>query len=206
MQIQGYDKNSCSSALMLIDLQVDYVSGGDLLEGQTSRMLAAFPDLPANVAGVLQICRAAGMHVVHVRGQDSSTASKWLPWWTKLHKKGAGGGNAGPAEPWAAEVPGEPVFIKHTYDAFMSDEESEALMQHLRFLNIKRLYMCGCLTKACVGFSANSAFTLGFEVFVLGDCCADRSKEHHDAYLQMYDGYHLKVISGRDILNADTCK
>jgi len=54
-----------------------------------------------------------------------------------------------------------------------------------------------------VGFSANSAFTLGFKVFVLGDCCADRCKEHHDAYLQMYDGYHLKVIRGRDIFNGE---
>jgi nicotinamidase-related amidase len=197
-------QSSSSSALMLIDLQMDYVSGGDLLQGQTSPMLAAFPDLPANVEHVLRICRAAGMHVVHVRGQDSAAASKWLPWWTELHGEGAGAGLASPAEPWAAEMPGEPVFVKHTYDAFMSGDASAALLQHLQSLGIKRLYMCGCLTKACVGFSANSAFTLGFEVFVLGNCCADRCKEHHNAYLQMYDGYHLRVMSGRDILSAET--
>ena len=35
-----------NSALVLIDLQVDYISGGDLIEGQESTLLKAFPELP----------------------------------------------------------------------------------------------------------------------------------------------------------------
>jgi len=191
--------NPGCSALLLIDLQTDYVSRSDLLQGQVSPMLAAFPELPGNVERVLRTCRARGIPVVHVRGRDSATDSKWLPWWSQLHGEGAGAGNAGPAEPWAREIAGEQVFVKHTYDAFMSDHMTRDLLAHLHGLNVKRLYMGGCLTKACVGFSANSAFTLGFEVYVLADCCADRCREHHDAYLQMYDGYHIKVIDSHDI-------
>ena len=40
---------------------------------------------------------------------------------------------------------------------------SERLLDHLRKLGARRLYFAGALTKACVMFSANSAFNLGFE-------------------------------------------
>ena len=40
---------------------------------------------------------------------------------------------------------------------------SKRLVEHLQSMGAKRLYFAGALTKACVMFSANSAFTLGFE-------------------------------------------
>ena len=40
---------------------------------------------------------------------------------------------------------------------------SKRLVEHLQSVGAKRLYFAGALTKACVMFSANSAFTLGFE-------------------------------------------
>ena len=187
---------------MLIDLQTDYVSGGDLLAGQESAMLQQFPDLPVSVAKMLAAARSEGVPVVHIRGKDSAdhSISKWLPWWNTIHGEGAGAGKAGAAEPWAAEQDGEPVFVKHAYDAFHSDEVTVALLKHLYDLGIKRLYMGGCLTKACVGFSANSAFTLGFEVILIEDCCADRSREHHEQYINMYDGYHMKVMKSDEAI------
>jgi nicotinamidase-related amidase len=188
------------SALMIIDLQTDYISGGDLVEGQTSPLLAAFPELPVNVERLLAQARAANTPIVHIRERDSEDTSKWLPYWDKLHPPGGvGAGSKCVAEPWAAELEGEPVFIKHCYDAFMSGAASEALLAHLRSLDIERLYMCGARTKACVMFTANSAFTLGFEVCVVGDCCADRSREHHDAVLSTYDGYHIAVVQSADV-------
>jgi nicotinamidase-related amidase len=189
---------------MVIDLQVEYVSGGDLLNGQSSGILDAFPELPANVASLLAKSRAANLPIVHIRGRDHPESSKWLPWWNKLHTVGAGAGTTCLAEPWACEIPGEPVFIKHAYDAFASDEVTVELLGHLRKLGIKTIYMAGCLTKACVMFTANSAFTLGFEVYILSDCCADRSREHHDAVLQMYDGYHIKVVTRHDIPTTES--
>ena len=120
--------------------------------------------------------------------------------WDKLHPPGGVGFGAVCApEPWASEQPGEPVFVKHTYDAFLSGKPSELLLKWLREQSITRLYMCGALTKACVMFTANLAFTLGFEVCVVADCCADRSREHHDAVLSVYDGYHIKVVDSTDI-------
>ena len=64
-----------------------------------------------------------------------------------------------------------------------SGEMSERLLDHLRKLGARRLYFAGALTKACVMFSANSAFNLGFEarknsIFIysrLGSSKSDKS-------------------------------
>jgi ureidoacrylate peracid hydrolase len=87
------------------------------------------------------------------------------------------------------------VIYKHTYDAFWSTDIHAHLQKH----GIKRLFFSGCLTKACVMFTANSAFSHGYDVYILDDCCADRSKADHDAVLQAYNGYHIKVINSSDI-------
>lgn len=188
-----------SSALVVIDLQTDYITGGDLVDGQVSPLLEAFPDLPCNVERLLARARSTDVPVVHVRQRDCAKRSKWLGWWDALHPPGGiGAGSECEAEPWAAERPGERIFVKHTYDAFLSGESSEALLAHLRGLGIRRLYLCGALTKACVMFTANSAFTRGFEVCVVEDCCADRSREHHDNVLRLYDGYHMRVVDTED--------
>ena len=74
--------------------------------------------------------------MVHVRERDTARASAWLPWWNELHpppprtaEEGRGGGalhvGAGTVcapEPWAAERGDEPVFVKHTYDAFLRED------------------------------------------------------------------------------------
>mmetsp|Transcript_2606 Transcript_2606/g.4745 ORF Transcript_2606/g.4745 Transcript_2606/m.4745 type:complete len:208 (-) Transcript_2606:188-811(-) len=184
------------SAVMIIDLQVDYVSGGDLIEGQTSPLLQEFPDLPTNVAALLARAREKNIPVIHIRERDCHNKSVWLPWWDKLHPRSGpncGLGVEAVAEPWSKEEGEEAVFIKHTYDAFQSGEVSIHLQEHLKSLGVKRIYMAGCLTKACVMFTANSAFTLGYEVVVVGDCCADRTRQHHQAALDLYDGYHIRV-------------
>ena len=151
-------------AVLIIDLQVDYISGGDLVAGQTSSLIQAFPDLPANVAALLESARAQGAVVGHVRQIDSVVKSKWLPWWDKLHPGGVGAGVAAVAEPWAAERAGEPVFTKATYDAFLGGAVTDELLAFLEAQGVSRIYFAGALTKACVMFSANSAFTYGFEV------------------------------------------
>ena len=47
------DEHERMEVVMLIDLQVDYISGGDMLRGQRSPLLEAFPELPNNVATLL---------------------------------------------------------------------------------------------------------------------------------------------------------
>ena len=104
-----------SAAVLVIDLQQDYISGGDLVEGQTSPLLQAFPELPKNVETMLASARAAGIPVVHVREVDAVEDSVWLQWWNKLHsptngENHVGAGVRATAEPWAAEQGDEQVL------------------------------------------------------------------------------------------------
>jgi nicotinamidase-related amidase len=70
------------SALMLIDLQVDYISGGDLIEGQDTTLLDTFPELPINVTKILSLAREQeDVEVIHVREKDQDAdSSTWIPW------------------------------------------------------------------------------------------------------------------------------
>ena len=192
-------EHNMKAAVVLIDFQVDYISGGDLIEGQVSTLLQNFPELPRNVSELLNRARDQSICVIHIRERDCEVKSTWLPWWDKLHPRddseSCGLGKEALPEPWARDVDGEEVFIKHTYDAFQSGDVSREIEDYLRNNNIQRLYFAGVLTRACVMFTANSAFNLGFEVFVISDCCADRTREHHDMALQLYDGYHIKAVS-----------
>ncbi|MGI0115850.1 isochorismatase family cysteine hydrolase [Zooshikella sp. RANM57] len=187
-----------NSAVVIIDVQSDYISDTTtLLDQQQISLFEQFPKFPEKVNLLLFNARKNKVPVIHVREKDDNQISTWIPWWNKLHPPGNIALGEGTPEPYAKELNNEKVFIKWTYDLFHSvGDEFEA---YLKNNNIKRLYMCGVLTKACVMFSANSAFCKGYEVYILEDCCADRSKDHHEAILNIYDGYHLKVISSNEL-------
>ncbi|WP_163831654.1 isochorismatase family cysteine hydrolase [Spartinivicinus ruber] len=183
-----------NSAVVIIDVQTDYISNTTtLLEQQKTSLLDQFPEFPDKICLLLKNARNNKVPIIHIREKDNSQKSTWISWWNKLHPPGNVALGEGSPEPYAKELNNEKVFIKWTYDLFHSiGDEFEA---YLKDNNIKRLYMCGVLTKACVMFSASSAFCKGYEVYVLEDCCADRDRAHHDAVLNIYDGYHIKVIN-----------
>ncbi|MBU2709629.1 isochorismatase family cysteine hydrolase [Zooshikella harenae] len=187
-----------NSAVVIIDVQSDYISDTTtLLDQQQASLFEQFPEFSEKVNLLLFNARKNKIPVIHVREKDNCQKSVWLPWWNMLHPPGNIALGEGTPEPYAKELNNEKVFIKWTYDLFHSvGDEFEAYLKHN---NIKRLFMCGVLTKACVMFSANSAFCKGYEVYILEDCCADRNKAHHDAILNIYDGYHLKVISSNNL-------
>jgi len=182
------------SALILIDLQTDYVS-------KHKNLLKDFPNLPKNVTSLLAQARIDNMPIIHIYEIDSTNTSLWIPWWKVLHSGDClmGEGNA---EPWAQKQSNEIAFFKDTYDAFLSSTIGDELEKHLKSLNITRVFMCGVLTKACVMFTANSAFTKGFEVFIIEDCCGDSTYKDHKTVLDLYNGYHIKVVESSFIFNS----
>jgi nicotinamidase-related amidase len=270
------------AALMLIDLQKDYISGGDLVAGQASPLLEEFPELPGNVERLLARARdraTSPAPLVFLAGPGPARATgdarrarararqrgrlgvaalvgRAPPAGRRRIRLGLsppspasrGAGSPGRAGTQASPSPGRrsatasrsssstrspPAFFfflffrpatrARRYDAFLSGDCSTRLRAHLAATGVRRLYVCGALTKACVMFTANSAsplprrvffsspfrrsswdaarrFTLGYEVCVVADCCADRSRAHHDAVLSVYDGYHVRVVQSGDVV------
>ncbi|MBN1426437.1 cysteine hydrolase [Candidatus Fermentibacteria bacterium] len=74
-----------------------------------------------------------------------------------------------------APLPGEYVFRKTTYDAFLGTGLEDALRQ----AGVTQVLVTGVLTHMCVETTARSAFCRGFEVYVPVDATASREEAHH---------------------------
>ena len=180
-------------ALVVVDVQPVWWT-------HSERVCTQFPNLPRTLSGLLRRWRAAKMPVVHVRSMY--TLSPHVALIERLNPSLAGGlsPNNSEAEPWAREMPGEPVVLKSCFDGF----KDTGLQQVLSELGVSRVYMCGLITSACVLNTAFGAFHRGYEVAMVSNCLADRSKERHDATLALYDGYTFRVcIAAEDGLSED---
>ena len=139
------------SALVLIDCQMEYVTGALALPGVGAALEEA--------ARVLALARAEGVPVVHV-----------------VHHGRSGGGLFDPEGEFAAiarqvaPMPGEPVIIKTMPNAFAGTGLDEQLKEFDR----SDLIMVGFMTHMCISSSARAASELGYRATVVADAAATR--------------------------------
>lgn len=141
------------TALLLIDIQLDYFEGG------------AFPLDPAqretairSGAALLEVARANGALVVHVRheGEGSPFLRKGTPG-TAIH-------------PSVAPLPTEIVVTKGWPNSFRGTDLEDILRSH----GIERLVVGGMIAWMCVQSTVRAAADLGFEVLLVPDMVASR--------------------------------
>jgi nicotinamidase-related amidase len=176
-------------ALVLVDIQKDYFSGGaHPLEG---------PEAAATAAGrLLEAFRNAGEPVVHVRHLwDEEEATFMRP------------GTAGiEIHPAVAPLDGETVIEKAHPNSFLETP----LEEHLRSVGANELVVCGMMTSMCVDATVRAAVDLGFDTTVAHDACATCELEFgdrvipagsvHAAFLAaLADGY-AAVVATDDIV------
>jgi nicotinamidase-related amidase len=77
--------------------------------------------------------------------------------------------------PELSPAPGEPVFLKSTYDAF----HGTGLEGYLRGAGATQVLVTGVLTQLCCETTARTAFVRGFEVYIAADATATSSEELH---------------------------
>ena len=87
---------------------------------------------------------------------------------------------------WGAEIheavkprEGEPVVTKRAVSAFAASD----LEKILQASDIKTLVLTGVATNFVVEGTAREAADRGYNVVVVGDCCASMSQEAHDSAL-----------------------
>ena len=141
-------------ALLLVDIQNDYFSGGTMeLVGslqageQAGKLLRAF--------------RRRGLPVIHIQHVSKRPgATFFLPGTVgmRIHA------SVVPAE-------GETVFQKHYPNSF----RDTLLLEHLRSLQITQLAIAGMMTHMCIDTTVRAAFDLGFQCQLAHDACATRS-------------------------------
>jgi ureidoacrylate peracid hydrolase len=173
------------TALLLVDMQVDFASSDGAL-GQGGTDMTAAQAAIRNAAMLADAARAAGVPCLFARlittpGDETDMLRAWNmrrghegdP---PLCRKGTRGAEFVGPRPLAHEA----VFTKRRYDAFAGTN----LDAHLRGLKRDTLVIGGLTTECCVDSTARDAFERDYHVFIASDGVAAYEKDLHDAALK----------------------
>jgi nicotinamidase-related amidase len=89
--------------------------------------------------------------------------------------------------------PGDVVITKQRASVFFGTP----IMAHLTQLGVRSIVMCGESTSGCVRASAVDAFSHGFQVTLVEECCFDRSDISHK--VNLFDMHHKYC----DVMHVD---
>lgn len=89
--------------------------------------------------------------------------------------------------------PGDVVITKQRASAFYGTP----LLTHLTQLGVKSIILCGESTSGCVRASAVDAYSNGFHVVLVEECCFDRSLISHK--INLFDLHHKYT----DVMHID---
>jgi nicotinamidase-related amidase len=202
-----------STALLMIDMQRDFVSAGgfgEMLGNDVSLLRRAIEPCQR----VLHAARQAGLLIIHTREGHRSDLSDAPPSKLKRGNLALGIGDQGPMGrilvrgeeghsiiPELAALPGEPIVDKPGKGAFYATD----LLAILRNRGIKVLICCGVTTEVCVQTTVREANDRGFECVVPADCVASYFPEFHRVSLEMIKaqgGIFGWVTTAEDIIAA----
>lgn len=175
-------------ALVLIDIQNDYFTGGAYpLEGMEKAAEKA--------EMLLGSFRRKGQHVIHIRHISTYEGARFfLP-----DTKGS--------ETHVSVLPseGEEVVIKHFPNSFRETSLHELLQDS----GIDTLVICGAMSNMCIDASVRAAADLGYACFVAQDACAASAislngrtvapVDVHTAFLGALNGAYAVVKSADEI-------
>ena len=142
-----------SKALLVIDLQNDYLEGGHYTLWNTE-------DVRANVERAIASARDQGVAVLLVQHVVDPAMGK-----APFFNAGTEGVEIHPRI--RAAAPDAPVIVKTHADSF----EQTTLEQTLGELGVTELVVCGMMTHNCVTHTAISRAADKYQVSVAVDCC-----------------------------------
>jgi len=153
-------------ALILIDIQKDYFSGG--------KMPLSGIDIAAdNAARLLDAARLSGDLIVHVRHEfPSDDAPFFTPGsdGTRIHEK---------VQPLDDEI----VILKNHVNAFKETDLKEILDNK----GVKDITICGAMSHMCIDAVTRAASDFGYIITLIHDACATCDLEFGDRMIPAAD-------------------
>ncbi len=165
------------SALLLVDVQEDFLSSPDLV-----------PDIDTLVPAIVRLldgARRASWPVIHIRTQVSSDGSDWMPHWRRTGKPRCVVGTPGAAPPLSlVACEGEQVIAKRFFSGFENGELATLLQK----LGVNHVVLAGVHTHACIRATATDAYAHGYAVTIASDAVGSYNPEHARHTLGWLDG------------------
>ncbi len=177
------------TALILIDIQNDYFTGGTMELYQSEKACE-------NAGKILRKFRKEKRPVIHI--QHNSTregATFFIPntRGVEIHKN-------------VAPLKDEKVIVKHYPNSFRETE----LLETLRELQVEKLVIFGMMTHMCLDATVRASKDFGFECVVIGDACATKdleingekvkAKEVQKSFLAALSYFYANVMTTRNYL------
>jgi nicotinamidase-related amidase len=189
-----------SAALLVVDLQNQFVEEGAVLEVPQAR------DVMPKVRQLLSACRDLGVPVLYTALVHE--APEALPRFYELFPFLKGQAyRPGTREVgiYAEVAPheGEVVVNKAQYSAFEGTNLS-SMIEKLGGddAGVDTLILVGCVTNACVESTARDAFHKGYRVVVVSDACAAVFPDLHDATLKNVRHGFGRVMTADEVVDA----
>lgn len=178
------------TVLLVVDVQFfdahpEYGMGKLAAPGEMGEYFEQVDEILPRIRRLQDCAREHGIAVVHTRlcshlpgGIDMCPSHRARGWRYESGSKEA------EFLPEVAPLPGELVVDKTSSGAF----NSGGLEQSLRYLEVERLVVCGVDTRYCVETTVRDASDRGFDVVLVSDACASKSRALHQAGIDLLHG------------------
>ncbi|WP_273842059.1 isochorismatase family protein [Rubrobacter calidifluminis] len=187
-----------SSALLVIDMQNDFVREGGVMEVPLARKC-----LP-NIRRLVDAARDSGIPVVftrHVLYDAFDVSPLEVALQPRLRKEGMREGSRGAQVVEELQPrPDEFVVSKHRYDAFYNTDLETILRTAWGLNAVDTLIITGTVTNICCESTARSAFMRDFKVVFASDANGGLDEPSHAATLESISRAFGRVASTREIL------
>lgn len=180
-------------ALLLIDLQNDYLARDDLVPPRAA--------LLERVAELLSRCRSNGVPVAHIHTRVAADGSDRMP-----HQRANDiwcciAGTPGADAPEAAfPLEDEPLFTKTVFDPFSNPR----LADWLRGTGVEHVLVAGAHTHACVRETALGAYQRGFRVTVVDDAVTSYDPLHAELTRRHLDARAMRFVPVAALFSQDS--
>ncbi len=190
-------------ALVAIDLYESAYQGGDkpMAELAKTHPNSCGANAYAAIEPTKRLFAAARRAGLPIFYSTTDTRLESQPGAVTATKRGSGKGPRDPSlyviRPEFKPQPGDVIITKQRASAFFGTP----LTAHLTQLGIRTIIMCGESTSGCVRASAVDAYSHGYHVVLVEECCFDRSDISHkvnlfDLHHKYCDVMHVEEVTG----------
>ncbi|HHU76102.1 MAG TPA: cysteine hydrolase [Firmicutes bacterium] len=192
------DRRRC--ALLVIDMQNDFVEPGGVLEVPMARKFVP------NIKRILDCCRNIDVPVIftqHTLTEGYHISPLEAAYNPVLFEQGMREGSHGVAiYDDLAPINGETVIKKHRYDSFHNTQLESILRSRKGYGVIDTVIITGTVTNICCDSTARGAYMRDFKVVMVSDSCGGLDEQSQRATLEIIGSVFGRVMDTEGIINA----